>query len=232
MLHTKRFTILNIIKYDENFDDSSILPFLIKPLNDPSREQVQFCHNLIVNLFEKGISPCKQEFPEVQIKRQILDHYLKNICNITSQYGIYTIETKSPKQIHQKHQIQTDDIDMEFSKIFTDYIKNIQHQNSQRTNSIFTNDVFSNIYSYLSILELRETQGDSPIQTSRHTAVGQEITTFSKLLSTIRENLTNNEISQNVKHDLQKLLAWFINDYFAHNRDLISVARKNFQTQN
>ena len=42
-----------MIEYDKKFDDNSILSFFIKPLNDPSRGQVQFCHNLIVNLFEK-----------------------------------------------------------------------------------------------------------------------------------------------------------------------------------
>ena len=62
-----------MIEYNESFDDNSILPFLIKPQNDPSRGKVQFCYNLILNLFEKLISSCKQEFPEVQIKRQILD---------------------------------------------------------------------------------------------------------------------------------------------------------------
>ena len=37
---------------------------------------------------------------------------------------------------------------------------------------------------------------------------------------------------QNVKHDLQKNLAWFIIDYFTHNIDLISQTRKNFRLQN
>ena len=139
-----------------------------------------------------------QEFPEVKIKRQIIDPYLKDICNITSYYGIFTIEITSPKPKQIKHQTQKDDIDKEFSKVFKDYVKNIQQQNSQRANSIFTNNVFSITYSYLSILELRETQGDSPTQTSRKTAVRQEICNFSKFLNTIRENLTRNEISQNV----------------------------------
>ena len=57
-----------MIEYDKKFDNNSKLPFFIKPLNDPSRGQVQFCHNIIVYLFETGISPYKQEFPEVQIK--------------------------------------------------------------------------------------------------------------------------------------------------------------------
>ena len=55
---------------------------------------------------------------------------------------------------------------------------------------------------------------------------------FSEYLSTIRENLTSNDVSQNVKHDLQKILAWFIIDYFTHILDLISQARKNFRLQN
>ena len=169
-----------MIEYNKNFADNSILPFFLKPQNDPSRGQVQFRHNLIANLFEKGISTCKQELPEVKIKRQTLDHYLKVICNITSFYGIFTIEIVSTKPNLIEHQLQTDDIDIEFSKVCTDYIKKVQHQKSQRAHSIFTNDVFSIIYGYLSILEFKKTQGDSPTQTSRHTAVRQEISIFSK----------------------------------------------------
>ena len=42
--------------------------------------------------------------------------------------------------------------------------------------------------------------------------------------------LSSNEVSQIVKHDLQKTLAWFIMiDYFTHNFDLISPSRKNFR---
>ena len=103
MLHTNSHTNKNMIEYNGNFYDKSKLPFFIKPQNDPSRGQVQLCHNLIVNLFEKGISPRKQEFPEeVQIKRQIVDHYRKHICNITSHYVIFTIEIASPKLNHKK----------------------------------------------------------------------------------------------------------------------------------
>ena len=51
-------------------------------------------------------------------------------------------------------------------------------------------------------------------------------------MNTIRENLSKNEVSQNVKHDLQRILAWFIIDYFTHNIDVISQARKNFRPQN
>ena len=83
-------------------------------------------------------------------------------------------------------------------------------------NAIFTNDLISIIYSYLSILEKTDSQGTSPVQASRQTAVRHEIAIFSEFLKTSRENLTSNEVSQNVKHELQKVLAWFIIDYFTH----------------
>ena len=169
-----------------------------------------------------------QEFPEVRKKRQIFDHYLKDICKIKSYYGILTIEITLPNPNQKKYHVQTDDIDIEFSKVFTEYKKYIQHQNSQKTNSIFTNSVFSVFYSYLSIKKLKEPQGDSTVYTSRHTTVRQEMNIFSKLLNAIREIFTNNDVSQNVKRDLKKNLAWFIIDYFSHNIDLISLARKKF----
>ena len=102
---------------------------------------------------------------------------------------MYTLEIKSPNAFHDKYLIQTDDVDIEFSKVFTQYMKNIQYQNSQRANPIFTNDVFSLIYSYVSILELKEPQSDSPTQTSRHTTVRQEIHIFSKFLNAIQESI-------------------------------------------
>ena len=122
--------------------ENSVLPFLINPLTE-LRGQVQFCQNSIANLFEKGEGPCTKEFPDVKIKRQLLDHYLKGICSLTSQCGIYTIEIKSPNAFPDKYPIQTDDVDIEFSKVFTEYIKSIQHQNSQGANSKFRNDIFS-----------------------------------------------------------------------------------------
>ena len=112
---------------EESKDENSILPFLINSLTD-DRGQTQLCQNLIANLFEKGISLCTAEFPEVNIKRQIIDHYLKGICNITQPYGIYNIELKSPSKFHGRYLLQTDDVDLEFFKVFTEYIKNIQHQ--------------------------------------------------------------------------------------------------------
>ena len=120
---------------------------------------------------------------------------------------------------------------MEFSKVFT-YIKNKKYQNSQRANSIITNDVFSINYNYLSKLEQTESRGNSPVQTSRHKTVRNEIAAFSVYLNTIRENLTSIEISQQVKHDLQKILPWFIIDYFTHKIDLVSQTRKKLRPQN
>ena len=72
---------------------------------------------------------------------------------------------------------------------------------------MFTIDVFSLIYSYLSILELKKPQGNSSTQKFRHTTVRQEIHIFTIFLKPKSENLTSNEITQHVKHDLQKILA-------------------------
>ena len=178
------------------------------------------------------MSPCKSEFPDIKISRQIIEHYLKDICNLTQQYGIYTIEISTPRTLHGKYVIQTDDIDFEFSKVFTEYIKSIQYSNSQRANSIFINEVFAIIYSYLSILERTEAQSTSPIQISKHKKVRNKIVAFSTFLNAIRENFTNNDVSQKTNHDLQKILAWFTIDYFTHNIDLIEQARKTFRPQN
>ena len=215
---------------DDSPDDEEVCPFLIDAPD--KRGQHDFCKNLLVNLFEPGISPCKAEFPDVKIKRQIIEHYLKNICNLTQQYGIYTIEFSTPNTNHRKYVIQTDDLELEFSKVFLEIIKSIQYYNSQRANSIFTNDVFAIIYTYISILEKTEFQSISPTETSKHTKVRNEITIFSTFLHIIKERFTKDDVSQHTKHDLQKILAWFIIDYFTHNLDLISQARKNFRPQN
>ena len=214
---------------DESPDEEAVFPFIINSLND--RGQIRFCKNLLVNLFEPGISPCKSEFPDIKIKRQIIEHYLKDICNLSQQYGIYTIKFSTPRTLHGKCVIQTDDIDLEFSKVFTKYIKSIQYHNLQRANSIFTKEVFAITYSYISILERTETQSTSPVQKSKHTKVRNELAAFSTFLDAIRENFTKNDVSQNTKHDLQKILAWFTIDYFTHNIDLIEQARKTLRPQ-
>ena len=182
---------------NEDNPENSVLPLLISPLTEP-RGQVQFCQNLIANLSEEGESPYTKQFSDVKIKRQLFDHYLKGICSLKSQYGIYTIEIRSPNAFHYRYLIQADDVDIEFSKVFTQYIESIQNQNSIRANSIFTNDVFSLIYSYLSFLEMNEPQGDSPTQTSRLTMVRQEIHKFSNFLNATREDLSRNEKTQHV----------------------------------
>ena len=105
----------------------------------------------------------------------------------------------SPKVTHPTHQRQTDDIDIEFLKNFTDYIKTYNTKKKQRANSIFTNDVFSIIYSYTIYTRFeKKTQNESPTQTSAHSTVRQEICTFSKFLYLIRDSLTSNEISKNI----------------------------------
>ena len=61
---------------DDSPDENSVFPFIINSLTEDIGQK-QFCTNLIANVFEQGISPCKAEFPEVNIKRQIIDQYLK-----------------------------------------------------------------------------------------------------------------------------------------------------------
>ena len=72
--------------------------------------------------------------PRYKKSKDKYKHYLKDICSLTQQYGIYTIEIRTPRTLHGKYVIQTDNIDLEFSKVFTEYIKSIQYQNSQRAN--------------------------------------------------------------------------------------------------
>ena len=110
---------------DESPDENSVFPFHINSLTD-DRGQMQLCNNLIANVFEQGISLCKAELPEIKTNRQIADHYLKGICNLTQQYGIHTIELSTASKFHGKYVIKTDEIDIEFSKVFTEYIRNIQ----------------------------------------------------------------------------------------------------------
>ena len=66
---------------------------------------------------------------------------------------------------------------------------------------------------------------------SRHSTVRQEIYIFSKSLDTIIGNLTSAEFSQNLKHDLHRILAWFIIDHFVHNIDFIALSTKSFRSQ-
>ena len=150
---------------------------------------------------------------------------------MVSVISLHITEYLPPQTNQTPHRIQTDDIDLDFSKVLIDYIKSIQHQSSQRANSIFTNDVFSIIQSYNFILESNELYNVSPPQTSLHAVVKQEINLYSQFLDSIRKTLTDNEISQIVEVDLQRIVTWFIIDYFVLNLDLLSTARKSFRPQ-
>ena len=52
---------------DESPDEEAVFPFVINSLCD--RGQTRFCENLLVSLFEPGISPCKSEFPDIKAKK-------------------------------------------------------------------------------------------------------------------------------------------------------------------
>ena len=85
---------------DDEIDHEQVFPFVIN--SDTDRGQVKYCKNLLLSLFEPGTSPCKTEFPDIKIRRQLLDHYVKDIAKITQQYGIYTIgiSTLNDKKKH------------------------------------------------------------------------------------------------------------------------------------
>ena len=95
---------MSISPSEESPDEDSVFPFIITSLTD-DRGQTQICQKLIANIFEQGISPCKAEFPEIK-KRQIVDHYIKEICNLTQRYGIYTKELSTTRNFHGKYVIQ------------------------------------------------------------------------------------------------------------------------------
>ena len=91
---------------DKSPDEDSVFSFIIISLTE-DRGQTQICHNLIANIFKQGISPCKAGFPEIKIKRQTVDRYIKGICNLTQQNGIYTIELSTTRNFHGKYVIQS-----------------------------------------------------------------------------------------------------------------------------
>ena len=69
---------------------------------------------------------------------------------MTSDYGIFTIEILPPQSSKQpSHHVQTDYLELDFSKVFIEYKKNKQHQNSQLVNSNYRNDVFSITYNWV-----------------------------------------------------------------------------------
>ena len=54
---------------DESPDEEAAFPFVINSLND--RGHTRFCKNLLVSLFNPGISPCKSEFPDKKSKDKL-----------------------------------------------------------------------------------------------------------------------------------------------------------------
>ena len=112
-----------MIRNDENLKDST-LPLLIHPQAE-ARGQVQLCQNLIINLFEKGDSPCTKKFPDVKTKNNFLS-------------------TISKAYLDSHHKMESTQRKSITKQVSTEYIKHMQqNQNSQRANSIFTNDVIS-----------------------------------------------------------------------------------------
>ena len=54
---------------------------------------------------------------------------------------------------------------------------------------------------------------------------------FLTISDAIRDALTANGMSHIIKVDLQRILAWYILDYFQHTLDLVLQATKNFRPQ-
>ena len=113
-----------MIRNEENLEDST-LPFLIHPQAE-ARGQVQFCQNLIINLFSKKFFfTWTKKFPDVKTKNNLLTTISK--AYLVSHHNMESTQQKSVTK-----------------QASTEYIKHKQqHQNSQRANSIFTNDVIS-----------------------------------------------------------------------------------------
>ena len=159
-----------MLQCENSFVGDSILLFVIHQQNHPPRGKISEIVHLNSPLSFRS-----------KVKRQVLDHYLPDMSNITSHYGIFTIEILPPQSPNQpSHRIQTDDIELDFSEDFTEYIKNIKHRNLQRANSIFAIDVFSKIYSYVSSLCIITTN-ISTFSTTRNSVSDSESTTIQKL---------------------------------------------------
>ena len=105
-----------MIQYDDNFEENYSTfkkknQWFIKQSNPKY-------YNFFFNLLHKGNIPGRQEFPELKIS-QIIDLNLPSICNITSQYGRFTIKILSPDfNSTPTHRIQTYDIELGFSNFF------------------------------------------------------------------------------------------------------------------
>ena len=106
------------------------LPLLLSQKVIPLEDRYSFViiQSQIYSL--KGNSPCKQTFPDIGTRRRVLDHYLKGICKITSYYRMFTNEVLPSQTNQTQHQIQTDDIDLDFSKLLKQ-IFNIKNHKEQ-----------------------------------------------------------------------------------------------------
>ena len=121
------------IPSDESPDKNYVFPFIIYSITE-YRGQRQFCTNLFANVLEQGISPCKAEIPEAKIKRQIIDHYLKGICNLTQPYGIYTIEFSTENQYHSQ-QI-SNSTRLNIGKLWKNVTFPSSHENNETTQNL------------------------------------------------------------------------------------------------
>ena len=121
------------IPSDGSPDKNSVFPFIIYSITE-YRGQRQFCTNLNANVLEQGISPCKAEIPEAKIKRQIIDHYLKGICNLTQPYEIYTIEFSTEIQYHSQ-QI-SNSTRLNIGKLLKNLTFPSSHENNETTQNL------------------------------------------------------------------------------------------------
>ena len=109
-----------MIQYNKNFDADSNIHFVFYPQNNPARGQTQLCHNLIVNLFKKGISSCKQKIAEVETgDKSFVTIYQASVKSFHIM-ELFTIEFLPSQANQTPDQKQTDDIDVTFSKKFTE----------------------------------------------------------------------------------------------------------------
>ena len=145
----------------------------------------------------------KQEFPEVRIKRQVLDHYSTGISNITCHYNLLSIENLPPQSSNQPpHRIKIDDVDLDFSKVFTENIKKIQNTKIHKEQIQFSQTMF--FQSSTTIILLWKQMINFIYHLRKHPVTQNSKTRkylVSQFLGSIRETLTDCE-----KPQLKKLI--------------------------
>ena len=97
---------------------------------------------------------------------------------------------------HPPHRIQTDATEFYFSKVFTEYLKIIQHQKLTKSKFNFVNWFFFIIYNYVSTLETKEKLYESPPQSSRHAKMRRKLSLCLQFLDSVCAKLTDSETSQ------------------------------------